>query len=490
VTATIPADEQDRPPVTVSRRLFVLGDDALNIPASRITDALEYFDPDAVVYTAPMLSALVRSYAAPELGRDAVYPFTARSGGGTITWQTDVGPLSLVLAPSSHALLEHRPAADDRPIHVLTSDLELSVDRTILSTQLDGLEEWQRAVADAELDSKPHPRSYISTDIPAPYCHKWDGLQVYGVGPDTDGREPTARCLQLRCDGSVDVETVSWHRFGLQAVSGVGAKTAQRLRQDADITTRAELADVEPADLVDLETISRDRARKLTATAEAFRAGTIRLDGTGGADLPDGDPIYVDIETDGLTPSIVWLIGAYDSRRDEYHDFLERDPTNPAGAITAFGEWLSTRSRGQPIVAYNGRGFDFPHLRDHLEKYAPRCLDDWTGRYRWDPYEWQKDHATLPGRSNRLGDVSAALGYDGAGTGLSGAAVARKYTRWRDDERSATEPAWNVHRRYCEDDVRALAFVTEELLAAAADAPMTERESTGDNTSQSTLENY
>jgi hypothetical protein len=118
----------------------------------------------------------------------------------------------------------------------------------------------------------------------------------------------------------------------------------------------------------------------------------------------------------------------------------------------------------------------------------------WTDRYQFDPLWWATEknggNAMLPGRTNRLEDVAAALGWAPSTVGIDGGTVAALYTAHRnrvlaaddrdtdggasapDPERGAhadrpTAPPWDRLERYCEDDVRALATVYEHLRDAA-----------------------
>jgi len=183
--------------------------------------------------------------------------------------------------------------------------------------------------------------------------------------------------------------------------------------------------------------------------------------------LPYGDPIYIDIETDGLTPTITWLIGVLDgtSDSDGFMPFIQTNPEEPGRAVEDFMSWYTSNASHRPVVAYSGRQFDFNVLYKHIIEYCPHYEEDWASTYRFDPYHWavKEGNAILPGRTNQLEDVAEALGYERSETGLTGAAVARAFQRWMVDRSPELEPDWEQFKIYCEDDVRALAVIYEAL---------------------------
>ncbi|SDY63066.1 ribonuclease H-like domain-containing protein [Halopenitus persicus] len=177
--------------------------------------------------------------------------------------------------------------------------------------------------------------------------------------------------------------------------------------------------------------------------------------------------MYIDIETDGLSPTITWLIGVLDGTAADgrYLSFIQTNPDEPGQALEDFLAWYTANASHRPLVAYRGWKFDFSVIHDHIIEYCPHYEDDWNSTYRFDPYQWavEKQNAILPGRTNKLEDVAAALGYERDETGLTGAAVARTYQQWMADRSPSTEPDWDRFKSYCEDDVRGLAVIYESL---------------------------
>jgi predicted RecB family nuclease len=276
-------------------------------------------------------------------------------------------------------------------------------------------------------------------------------------------------------------------QLGLRALDQVGRKRAETLR-DAGLTSREDVAAASPDALADLPGLGRTTAERIRESAAAIADGEIVRNSEQA--LPDGEPVFVDIETDGLSPTITWLVGVLDGSADEgeYLSFLGTDPDEPGRAVEEFMAWYTAKASHRPLVAYHGWGFDFTVLYDHIVEYCPHYEADWASTYRFDPYRWavEEGNAILPGRTNKLADVAGALGYERAGTGLTGAAVARTYQQWMTDRSPATEPDWERFDTYCEDDVRGLAVVYEALEASrrvvSTTAPSRERTETTQRT--------
>ncbi|WP_135820930.1 ribonuclease H-like domain-containing protein [Halostella litorea] len=480
------------------------------LDAPRLRDALDYADPDALCLPVP--GALVRLRAtAPGLLDEYGPPLVLGGGTGGGTGTPGDGPGNADTAPDHRRLrgvdvvaassdgdlggvraLEREGRLDPATeTYVLTDRLDVSVDLTELDASLGGRAAYRDALAPADLAGS---YTHVSTAAPVGYYREWDGLAVAGADPDGDDAPGGERggsevpTLTLHPDGTVCSSGIGTDRLGLRALPGVGEVRAGRLRE-AGYRTPGDVAAASVADLREVAGIGRDAAATVGDGARALAEGEVVRDGDGS--LPDGEPVFIDIETDGLTPTVVWLVGVLDRAGEErYLSFLNRDPDDPGRAVEAFVSWYAANAAGRPVVAYNGLSFDFPAVAEQIERHCPALLDDWEAAYTFDPYHWavRDDNAVLPGRTNKLGDVAAALGRDGDGGGLTGAAVGRAYRRWMRERTPAAEPDWERHERYCEDDVRALAFVYDALAeAGGADGAADGDGSTGTNTTQGTL---
>ncbi|MBS3760622.1 MAG: ribonuclease H-like domain-containing protein [Halodesulfurarchaeum sp.] len=347
------------------------------------------------------------------------------------------------------------------PTFVLSDRLELDVDKTKLTTSLVGREEYVAALKPDRLEGS---YVHISSRLPAGYRREWDELMVIGGGLDAGVNGTDLVSLRCRSDGKVLQRTLSPNRLGLQALDGVGSQRAHMLR-NAGFETRAAVANGPVTNLAEIDGLARTTAEQIHQSATAVVGD--RVIRKSANPLPGRNPLYIDIETDGLDPRIVWLIGVLDGSptNGTYHSFLQRDPDEPGGALIDFLDWYQSHGSKRPVVAYNGQNFDFQVLRDQLITHAHSYLNRWQEIDTFDPYQWAitENNAILPGRTNKLKDVSDALGFEGMENNLTGAAVARAYSQWMADQSPASELAWDRFVSYCEGDVRRLASVYRAL---------------------------
>jgi uncharacterized protein YprB with RNaseH-like and TPR domain len=473
--------------------LTVYPDVALSrMTAAQLADSLEYFAPDVVAVPSPHHEIEIRQTISTDiptvvLGRRPRTPRLIRSADA----------VDLVRVPDADSL-QRLPGLEDTDLttsgetYLLSDLLTVDIDLVALETRLDGREAYESALPSSELSGS---YTHLTTEANPEYRADWETLAVQGARPGANERQgrtdPGIAHLRLRSDGVVCTRTHTPEKFGLRALDQVGAARAQELRE-AGFRSREAVAEARSHDLRGLAGFGRDTARTVIESATATVDGAVYRYGDEG--FPSADPVFLDIETDGLNPTMIWLIGALDSRAEEYRSFLARDPAEPGSAVEAFLSWLDGNASNRPVVAYNGGSFDFPVIEEQLAEHCPRYLDEWAQIRTFDPYYWatSEGKALLPGRTNALADVAAALGWEGAGTGLTGAAVARLFQRWQADPCEETELDWDRHERYCEDDVRALAHV----YAALAEATRThsggskERTATGDNTVQGQLGDF
>lgn len=431
---------------------------------TELTDWLDYFGPDVLLLTgksaAPRTASVLRRIANTET------PVFHPTGNAPASTPQIINGVQFVLAPTEEALgklaeYEESELDPEIPTFVISGLLELDVDTTTLSTSLIGRDEYVGALTVDQLSGE---YVHISTQLPADYRREWGNLTVIGGGAEAGFGSTPLVALDCRVDGHVLTRTMKRTRLGLRALDNVGSKRAQRLRE-AGFTTRDDVANAELSTLAELPGVGRTTAARIQESAQAIAHGEIIR--TSDKQLPSGEPVYIDIETDGLSPTITWLVGVLDgSAADgEYLSFLQTDPSDPGRAIEDFLAWYTANASHRPLVAYHGWNFDFSVIHDHIIEYCPHFEDDWISAYRFDPYQWAvtNGNAILPGRTNTLEDVATALGYDRSGTGLTGAAVARAYQQWMVDRSPATELDWDRYDAYCEDDVRALAVIYEAL---------------------------
>jgi uncharacterized protein YprB with RNaseH-like and TPR domain len=468
-----------------------------NLPATHLDDALDYFDPDALLLADVGARRHFRQKvpASERRDRPVLVPGESRRGGEPAIHH--VGETALVVPTSAEQLaaissLEGAQIDPATETYVFTDKLSVSLRLTSLSADLDGGDAYREALDPSSLRGS---YTHVSTGAPVDYYREWDALRILGAAPgDEDGTNsghprPPIPTLSLSPDGLVSTHSLKATRLGLRALSGVGKTTARTLT-DAGIRTREAVADADLHTLSSLEGLGSDRATQIREHARAITSNIVVCRDS--APVPDQEPIFVDVETDGLTPTIVWLIGALDRTSDEYRSFVATDPDDPAAALRDFFAWYIRRGRDRPLVAYNGNSFDFDVLEEHARRHCPEHESLVADARTFDPYAWavRNDHAFLPGLTNKLEDVAAALGMDLPETGLDGAAVARIYRNWMQDQAPDHEPEWERHETYCEADVRALAGVYDAIADAAKTTETEPRTNATEETAQGKLTDF
>ncbi|AGN02306.1 hypothetical protein L593_11815 [Salinarchaeum sp. Harcht-Bsk1] len=492
-------------------RLAVVDSDALDgLATAQLRDAIAATDPHALLATTPNTRIRLRS-ALPEFDRPVVAPGSDQAGGELSIGA--VGDVQVAVAGSTASVADlaalETAGEIDATTHtyVLTDALDLSVRPTELRTVRQGVAAYRRAIATGERDADHALRgsyTHLSTNLPTDYYGEWGELTVRGVAPGSiDGApsggpgstETAIASLELGVDGTVSSGDLRAASLGLRAIDGVGEQRARTLRE-AGYPDREALAKADVATLADLDDLARSTATSIVNCARAFEAGRVRR--RTDERLPGPEPIFVDIETDGLSPSTAWLIGVLDREADQpYRSFLAADPDRPVEALESFCAWYAERvdqGSQRPLVAYNGQPFDFPVLAELIEMHCPEYRTVWADAWTFDPYAWaiRDGNASFPARTNRLEDVATALGFDDGETTkhanalpLDGAEVARVYRTWQADPSPETEPDWEALEAYCEADVRALAHVYDAIDAAdrtAGDSGGAVREPTAETT--------
>lgn len=475
--------------------LTIYSADALStLDDAQFEDSIEYFDPDVVAVPSPQYERSVQRLAPPDTARIVLQrsrgtdPATYTSGSVSLVHVSNTGGLSTLAALESDDTLD--PAGET---YVLSDQLAVEIDLITLESRLDGIDAYRDGFPAAELSGS---YTHLTTEAHPTYHNQWGELTVRGVMPGATerlGRHQTDIAhLDLHADGTICANERSADNFGLRAVEQVGRSRVTKLWAEG-YRDRSDIARADVQELSSLSGIGRPTAETMIASARAIVDGEVQRRNE--ATLPSAEPVFIDIETDGLTPTMVWLIGVLDRQGGEnYQSFLARDPEKPGQAVEAFASWWSANAADRPLVAYNGRKFDIPVLEEHIERHCPEHLDAFVDATIVDPYFWAtvQNNAVLPGRTNRLEDVASGLGWDHDETGLSGATVARRFQEWAADPGPETELHWERHERYCEDDVRALAQVYDAIV----DAPVsTERQtnaggSTITETAQGTLSDF
>ena len=506
------------PDETPTRILALSGAAVSSFHRQTISAMVDELGPDVLVATEPRATIV-----GPAVGRE-FDPDVLEVGAGmrpdVATTDDDRG-IVIALPMGEHTLDPERVAtrvgtstfegdpgdqATPPSVCLITQTVSLSVDPYARSATLDGVSRYRDRVPDQWWV----PRTvHLSTALRAGFTttggHGTGGeAEFVGIGtsnadlgvgtrPDTNH----ATLVALYSNGAVDVSEVDPQAFGLRGVHGIGPTRHEALR-DAGINTVDALADAPLRRLTDLPGLGRTSANTIRTAAKARSTETVISTATDS--LPGREPVFIDIETDGLNASTAWLIGVLDGGPEEGHylSFRER-AVGDTSHLRAFMTWLTGAAAGRPVVAWNGYRFDFPVITEQLRQHHPDLVDAWTDRYQFDALWWATEknggNAALPGRTNELERVADALGWDPSTNGIDGATVAKLYTAYRSqvagetDAGPVTEPDWDRLERYCEDDVRALATIYERLKTAAR-GDSTRKTPTGKNSSQGSLADF
>jgi len=477
------------------------------VPQTAIQDAIRYFAPDLITIPGPRnpssLAAIQDAttdtpFTYPKLGRNGdhiqQFQYTTKTGLTDATDNLSSESLIDILAVQNQDILPNlqseietgaRHTNSEGATFLIVPELSVDWDTTTLSTTLPNKTELA-AISSA----LPEPVTVLAGGQPAEYYHEWelrhDGstvtIPIAGLGA-TDNDESKFARYSCTAHGTVAAEATDTTAFGLTALNGVGPATAQRLRQTGCRTT-ADVRDLAVSDLTDLAGIGRQTAEQIHAHADVIHSGDplVVSNRAPVKTRDDRPPLCLDIETDGLSPTIIWQFGIYDPGTDTHQAFIERnDPTDPESVLEAFITWLLANHGGRTLLTWNGHTFDYQYISQFLRQYRPDYADEWESMWTYDLYKWavRDGNALLPGRTNKLGHIARALGYDSEATGLTGAQTAAAYQAFmRHPDDPEYEPDWDRHKRYCRDDCEALWYVYQ----AITDAPrrdMTDSGSSG-----------
>lgn len=462
---------------------------------NQLSESIDFLTPDIVIATAPYHHSLLRR--STEYDVPVITP--ANQTGAWV--HNDADPLLVAIGStqdiSTLADLEATGKLNpDTETFLLSDLLTVDINLTDLTTTLDGQADYEAALKSNDIAGS---YTHLTTNAPPDYRNDWGDLTVQGAVPGADGtgikKTTTITLLTLHRTGLVSSRDIDAGKFGLEALDEIGPNRADTLR-DAGFTSREDVANTPLHKLQTMDGFGRKTAQKIRASATALEDGDVHR--TSDATIPRADPVFIDIETDGLSPTIVWLIGVLDSSSDRYLTFTTRDPDAKGKAVENFMMWYTANASNRPIVAYHGQGFDFPVLKGHIQRHCPEYVDAWENAWKFDPYWWavKNNNAILPGRTNKLEDVAEGLGWETDDTGLTGGAVAHVMQRWLANPCEETEPDWEKHEKYCEDDVRSMAYVFDAIKDAdrldgiVTTDDDTERDDENVQTAQGTLSDF
>lgn len=507
------------PPDEVPTRILALSGAAVNTYHSETISAMvDSLSPDVLAATEPQMRVV-----APMLRRE--FTIDILEVGTGMRPDVAVGDSSrcVVVAlpmgadpldPEQIATQIKRQSADDNlsdlttasQICLINKTVSLSVDPYARSATLDNVRSYRSRIPDSWWTAETiHLSTALRAGFTTTRAHgDSENTQFVGIGTSdadlgvgTRGDTTQATLVSVYSNGAIDVAEIDPQNFGLRGVPEIGPTRIETLR-NAGIDTVESLADTPIRELIDLSGLGRTSATTIQTAAKAQTTNAVLP--TGNDSLPNQEPVFIDIETDGLNPSTAWLIGVLDGGPDDgkYMSFREQ-AVGDGSHLQAFMMWLTGAAAGRPVVAWNGYQFDFPVITEQLQEHHPDLVEAWTDRYQFDALWWatrkNSGNVALPGRTNKLEHVAEALGWEPSTNGIDGGTVATLYTAYRSyiagktTRNSVAEPDWDRLERYCEDDVRALATIYDHLEEAARQESETKKP-TGENSSQGSLADF
>jgi len=333
--------------VDLGVRLLTLRCDALaEASTTTITDLVDYFEADLIYIIEEKLDMRIVSTVERTASCSVVY--TRSSAVHTET----VGGVTVSIV-SSLDFIGGASTASGREIpedvnYVICDEIQTSADSVTLDVSLDGLDHLARFQNRTDREV-----TFLTGAMEASYDFVWKAdvddesvrLPIRGLAPTRRQGAPELACISLDSGGRIAVSTTPADKFGLQSLSGVGKGTAPKLARNG-YETRDDVAAATEQELREVQGIGESKAQSIRQSAHALSEGcVIRLtDET--VPAAEYSPLFIDIETDGLNPSIIWLIGVYDPETDEYVDFIDTEPSreNPGKATREFVAWLQPAS--------------------------------------------------------------------------------------------------------------------------------------------------
>ncbi len=135
-----------------------------------------------------------------------------------------------------------------------------------------------------------------------------------------------AMFAQYTCtpNGAIAAEAVDADQFGLRALNGVGQSTAKHLRNQG-CQTVTDVQNLAVDTLSGLPGIGQRIAEKIHAHADVINTGEpiVLTNKTPIKTRDDRPPLCLDIETDGLSSTIIWQFGVYDLSIDKCKVFIK-----------------------------------------------------------------------------------------------------------------------------------------------------------------------
>ncbi len=294
------------------------------------------------------------------------------------------------------------------------------------------------------------------------HVHRCGGMhqRVYGTtvvnAANHDDDKAIARFAMIELNSSRK-PTVEWRQIRPPSiVLGVGPVSVERLK-GIGIRTVEELA-AAPAELVCRTLRFGHPPEVLLARARAIvenRPILLRP-----PELPGGDEVFLDIETD-LGQNYIWLVGLCVGKDGEYCGFFAESPRHEKAILLKFLS-LMERYPNARILTCSGSRFEERVIRNRLSIHGLSTL---ICDRIVDLYQTISRVVALPTSSCRVKEIGAFFGYRYKHPDLNGFAVASLYTiTYQKSKRPFRRLKLELKlREYNEDDVRCLPFILKAI---------------------------
>lgn len=352
--------------------------------------------------------------------------------------------------------VEQRFVSDEEDYaYLITTDIDVKIDTSELSASLENQEEYRTHTGKTK-----RPYVYMSGALPSHYRQNWGDMIVQGARP----KEVRGGLLLPRftcyADGRINIKNLRSTNLGLRAIRDVGRKTAEKL-VDHGYQTRSDVSRATRSDLREIYGIGEKKGNSIWYHSRALENDTIKRRANN--PVPGDQPVFIDIATDGFTPTVIWYIVAYDSKTNTYETFLAKNPDAKGDVIRSFITWYAAGRQSQTMISWRGWESTYRHLQKFIREHASKYETLYERANKRDLYYWAEEleNAVLPGRTEDIVDHARTLGTEFPEVGINEQYIMNSYREWMNG--GEDEPEWDLIRQYYKNRIRALITVYNEL---------------------------
>ncbi|MBI1956147.1 MAG: TM0106 family RecB-like putative nuclease [Acidobacteria bacterium] len=283
-------------------------------------------------------------------------------------------------------------------------------------------------------------------------------LVVNAASHDDIGAPGRVAIIEIRKKGRPEVE---WRLLPeLTSIPGIGETRAQLLR-NGGVAKVEDLARAEPHLVHGLLNCGISIARQFIGRAQALLENKPVV--LGPLQLPAGEQIFLDIETDHVQ-SYIWLIGVYSERDGSLRQFFAEHPQKEREILEAFVDYAEQKQRAV-FLSVSGSHFDRCVILNRLKEHG--LSGHFHGQIE-DIYQALENCVALPICTLQLKDVAACLGFQYRHPDLSGKAMPSEYEKYM---RTRKPSQRNKLLEYNEDDVMSMRHVVRRLIEICSVSP-------------------